>query len=184
MEFSRFRSSSYWKILQQFYDTHQPAHAGEGIVGFDQASSEFQKYPAHAYRCMPWRSRTADEVNKKVRSWSEHSKTGRDWSFNREGFKYHGPVSDRKGRLEYQRLTGIYERLKDNGYDRSLGHANFLVLRRAEEFRSLNKGNGNHLTAAMVALGLRTIPAIFNKNHIFDVEIAEYWPQIMNGLWA
>lgn len=176
-------------ILQQFYNMHQPGHAADGIVGFDQAPREFQKHPAHIYRCTPWRSRNADEVDQIVRGWSEghgkeHSQTEGDWSFDRDGFQYHGPVSDRKGRLEYRRLTGIYERLKVDGYDRSLGHAHFLVLRRGDEFRFLNSGSGNHRTAAMAALGRKTIPATFQKDHIVEVEMAEYWPQVRDGLWT
>ena len=176
-------------VLKKFYDTHQPDHAAEAIAGFEQAPSDYENYPAHVYRLTPWRSRTADWVDQNVRNWTEreareHGNADCDWSFDKEGFQYHGPVSERKGQLEYQRLIGIYERLKADGYDRSCGHTQFLVLRRGSEYRLLNCGSGNHRTAAMAVLGHETTPAVFTKNHIVDVEMVEYWPQVCQGRWT
>jgi hypothetical protein len=180
-------------VLRRFYETHQPNHAAEAIAGFDQAPSEYENYPAHVYRLTPWRSKTADCVDQSVRSWSVrdsivhsrvHSISKHDWSFDKDGFQYHGPVSERKGRLEYQRLVSIYESIEEDDYDRAHGHATFLLLRRGTEFRYLNWGTGNHRTAAMTALGKETIPAVFSSPYIVDVGMAKYWPQVRSGAWT
>ena len=101
-----------------------------------------------------------------------------------DGFMYHGPVSLKKGMLEYQRLIQSYESIRDNGYNRELGHAHFLILRRGKEIRYLALGDGNHRTAAMTALGYDTIPALFQRSAIIDVDMAEYWVQVQENVWS
>jgi hypothetical protein len=130
-----------------------------------------------------------NEIDRRVRKWSrqhgdEHGTGDRDWSLDADGYQYHGPVSRRKGRLEYRRLVNIYESIEERGYERQLGHAHFLVLKRGDEFRFSGIGPGNHRAAAMAALGYETIPAIFYKFHVVDVEMAEYWPQVSRGVWS
>jgi len=189
-EYAAGESTGYEdSVLRQFYETHQPENAAEAIAGFDQAPSDYENHPAHVYRLRPWRSRAADWVDQNVRNWSEldareHGRSEHDWSFDEDGYQFHGPVSERIGRLEYQRLTDIYERLKAEGYDRTRGHAHFQVLRRDGECCFLNCGSGSHRTAAMAALGHKTIPAVFTKNHVVDVEMVEYWPQVRRGVWT
>jgi len=176
-------------VLRHFHETHQPENAAEAIAGFGQAPSDYENRPAHVYRLTPWRSRTADWVDQNVRKWSkrdarEHGGSERDWSFDEDGYQYHGPVSERRGRLEYQRLTNLYERLKADGYDRSRGHVHVIVLRRADEIRFLNQGPGNHRTAAMAALGYDTVPTKFYKRHVVDAGMVKYWPQVRSGAWT
>ena len=176
-------------ILKQYYEAHQPVNGADAIAGFDQVPDLYTEYPTHAYRMSPWRSYTVDEIDQIVREWSkednqEHGNAEHDWSLETDGFQYHGPVSDRKGQLEYQRLVDVYESIRTRGYNRFCGHAHFLVLRRGEDIRFLNKGPGIHRAAAMAALGYETIPAVFSEPHIVDVDMAEYWPQVRRDVWT
>lgn len=36
----------------------------------------------------------------------------------------------------------------------------------------------------MSALGYETIPAIFFRSHVVDIEMARHWPNVRNGLWT
>ena len=176
-------------VLRRFYATYQPSHAAQAIAGFDQMPSAYMDYPAHVYRLAPWQSRNAEEADQGVRAWTEregreHGNSVQNWSFDADGYQYHGPVSTRKGELEYERLISIYERLRDEGYSRSFGHACFVVLRRGDEYRFLQSGGGSHRTAAMSVLGHETIPARFRRPHVVDVEMAAYWPQVQRKVWS
>jgi len=176
-------------VLRQFYDTHRPKHAAEAVAGFDQFPSAYIKYPAHVYRLAPWRALSVEKIDWVVRSWTnkdrtEHSNMEREWSLDYDGYPYHGPVSRVAGVLEYQRLISVYRSLKSDGYNRSYGHTNFILLMRGNEYRILNVGQGNHRTAAMAALGHKTVPARFFRNHVINIDMAQYWPQVRNGLWT
>ena len=175
-------------VLRRYYEAHQPDHAGAAVVGFEQFPETYTNHPPHIYRLTPWSSGTADTVDQNVRDWTQHDDqkygdSGREWKLSSDGFQYHGPVSPQKGQLEYRRLVNVYESIKAGGYNRSQGHAHFLVLRRGKEYRFLNKGQGNHRTAAMTALGYDTIPAKFYNRYVLDLEMAEYWPQVRRGVW-
>lgn len=183
-------STSYMEsTLRTYYERHQPSHAGEAFVGFERWPVEYKNLPPHLYRLAPWHSLTADEVDQQVRYWSRENAKGvanldQGWSLETDGFQYHGPVSERRGELEYQRLIKVYESLKADGYDRSQGHVELLILRRGQEIRLLNYGEGNHRAAAMAALGYETVPATFYHPYSIDFEDIEYWPQVRQGLWS
>ena len=189
-EYAAGNARSYkTSALRKFYETHQPSHAAEAIVGFDQMPGTYATYPPHLYRLAPWQSRNAEEADHSVRKWTqrhgrEHGNSEQKWSFDADGFQYHGPVSTRKGELEYRRLVSIYETLRADRYRRLFGHAHFVVLKRGGEYRFLNSGGGSHRTAAMSALGHSTIPARFRRRHAVDVARVAYWPQVQNGLWT
>lgn len=176
-------------VLRQFYETHQPSHAAGAILGFGQVPSSYVNYHPHVYRLAPWSALSPEERDNIVRRWlvhdrQEHANSDSAWDITNDGYPYHGPVSRRAGELEFQRLVDIYETLRNEGYDRSCGHAMFLVLRRGSDYRFLNKGGGSHRTAAMAALGYETIPGCFFRSHVVDIDMARYWPNVQNGLWS
>ena len=174
-------------VLEAYYATHQPANASEGIIGFKQTPDFFRSKAAHIYRHSPWRSLTPTEIDAEIKRFTKQHSLSHGNQFmtlNSDGFQYHGPVSLRKGRLEYQRLIRTYNSVKDNGYDRRQGHAQFFILRRENEIRYLALGSGNHRTATMAALGYKTIPAIFQRPSFIDLDMAQYWPQVQRNLWS
>lgn len=174
-------------VLRKYYEVCQPDSAGEAIVGFQEFPEVFRECPSYLFDWTPWRSHDREEIDRMIRGWiredyREH--IGDGMSLDADGSMAYGPVSLRKGRLEYQRLVAIYESLKANGYDRSRGHAHFLLLRRGDSYRFVSKGQGNHRTAAMVALGHETIPAVFSEPYVIDVSMVDYWPQVRRGVWS
>ena len=176
-------------ILEEFYERYQPAHAAAAIAGFARAPEVYTRYPAHIYRLAPWKSRTPEEEDRVVRGWSEgdsteHGGPERGWTLDADGYPYHGPVSLRRGQLEYERLVRTWESLRTVGYDRSMGHACFVMLRRGDERRFLGRGDGSHRTAAMSALGHARIPAVFLESHMVDIDMAASWPQVKRGIWT
>jgi hypothetical protein len=174
-------------VLEAYYNKHQPANASEAIVGFKQTPDIFRTQPAHVYRLSPWHPDSAEHVDSSVKEFTkEHfpSHDGEVMTLESDGFQYHGPVSQKKGQFEYHRLIQIYESIKDNGYNRELGHAYFLMLRRGKDVRFLARGDGNHRTAAMAALGHDKIPALFQRPIIFDIEMAEHWVQVQKNVWT
>jgi len=173
--------------LEAYYKAHCPDNAAGGIVGFDHVPAVFKELPSHVYSLAPWWAGTAEEIDRNVRLYTmnesfEHG--SEKLTLESDGYLYHGPVSIKKGRFEYQRLTRIYETLKTKGYDRTYGSTRFLLLRRGAEYRYLSAGNGNHRTAAMTALGYKTVPAVFRRPIVIDSDMASYWPQVRRGVWT
>jgi len=187
-EYERGKTTTYvGSLLETFYMKHQPTNASESIIGFQQAPDSFKNHLPHIYRLSPWRPGNAEDVDKSIRRFTKKDSikyTGREMTLESDGFQYHGPVSLDKGRLEYFRLIKTFESIKHKGYNRALGHAHFLTLRRGNEIRYLAIGNGNHRIAAMAALGYDTIPAIFQRPSIIDLDMAEYWPQVQKKVWS
>lgn len=97
---------------------------------------------------------------------------------DKDGFAGFGPVSKEKGILEFRRLIDIYESLKSNGYDRRHGDIGVLVLKRGEDYRYLNSGDGYHRTAALAALNYSKIPVRFVNPWIISIVDINYWPQV------
>lgn len=187
-EYEAGRSTCYDdSLLRRYYDLHQPAHAAGAVVGFGEMPEAYREHPPHVYRLTPWRSIGPATMDRMIRVASEgHSQLhgGQQRSFDAAGYQYHGPVSQWKGELEYQRLVSVYESIKRHGFMRSLGHPRFLVMRRGDEYRFLAEGDGNHRTAAMAALGFDRVPAVFKRDHIVDLAMAPYWPQVKRGTWT
>jgi len=174
-------------LLESYYRTHQPYNAAEAIIGFDKSPEFFKSQPAHIYWLSPWRPDDAQAVDKIVKEFTKKHSISHgevEMTLESDGYQYHGPVSEKKGRLEYQRLVRVFESIRKNGYDRSLGHAHFLVLKRGSSIRYLAQGSGNHRIAAMSALGYETVPALFQKSGVIDVEMAQFWVQVQKNVWS
>ena len=99
------------------------------------------------------------------------------------GEKVYGPVSNEKGKLEYERLTSVYESIKSEGYIRDEGLPHFRVLKRGNEylFRPVRR---KHRIAAMSALGYDYVPATYDRIAVVDIEMAKWWPQVSRGKWS
>lgn len=186
-EYGAGEASSYkGSLLQMYYERHQPKHAAESLPNFDLVPSDFYKLPAHC-RVAPWSFNTPSELDRRVRKVhkadnKEHGAP--DMTVESDGYPFHGPVSMRKGRLEYQRLINIYQQLAEQGYDRSRGHVGVGLLKRGTDYRFLLQGAGFHRTPAMTALDHQTIPAKFTSPPIIDVSMISSWLQVRSGLWS
>ena len=108
-----------------------------------------------------------------------------------DGHLFYGPVSDRKGILEYRRLISIYNLVHVHGYHQMHGHVGVALLKRGNDYRFLLHGAGNHRTPAMAALNKKAIPTFFtmppgysNRPPLIDLRLADCWPQVRSGLWT
>lgn len=187
-EYATGRCTSYdQSILRDFYRSHQPSTAAEALVGFDQAPAAFDDLPGHLCFLSPWKSQTVDEVDQHVRDWIRERNVQQDrsgWDLDSDGYLLHGPLSLRKGRVAFQHLTHLYDTIQEEGYDRRHGDIQFLIARQGNDFRYLQWGGGSHRTAVLAALGHETVPGVFRRpRRIIDVEMADYWPQVRNGVW-
>ena len=172
--------------LERYYENWQPGSAAEALIGFDNAPEALSNAPSYALSTLPWRSLTVEEVIQHVRGWSrsDNSEHGlEDFQIDVHGYKAHGPVSRKKGQLEYERTTSIYESIKRDGYDRREGHVQIWLLKRGDDYLFINRG-GYHRSVAMEALGYDAVPAVFKVPCVFDVKEARYWPQVRRGIWT
>jgi hypothetical protein len=188
-EYESGRCTSYeGSILQAYHQCHQPESAAEALVGFGQPPPAFARLPGHLFFLSPWTSDSVDEVDQNVRKWVRERNVYHDrpqWDLDSDGYLLHGPVSLRKGRVEYECLIELYETIKREGYDRSHGDVRFQILRRGNAFRFLQWGGGSHRTAVMAALGHTTVPGVFRRpRRIIDVEMVDHWPQVRRGVWG
>jgi hypothetical protein len=173
--------------LASFYSRHQPRHAGEAIVGFEDYPTSFLELPPHLYHLTPWNGKSAEIVDATVRHWTwvDNAESGSAGLSLDHGFMLHGPVHKRKAEVQARRLVALAESIRSHGFDRSHGDPLFLVLKRSNEFAFVADGGGYHRTATMAALDHDWIPGQFYPGPIFiDIDEVEYWVQVRRGVWS
>jgi len=186
-EYGAGQCSSYDdSLLRAYYDTHQPESAADAYPGFEDVPESFHDYPPHRYRLLPWSANTPDDIDERVRYWThkdneEHGYPG--LTLSSDGNKSHGPVSTEKGRMEFKRLTDVFESINNEGYDSRFGYPHFRILKRGDEYL-FNPVRGKHRTAATAALGYDKIPAVYYRASVVDISMVEYWPQVRRGVWS
>lgn len=186
-EYEFGKSKSYEdSILKVYYDRHQPQNAADALIGFGNPPDALCEYPSYGYRLSPWRSDTIEGIGEIVRYWTrkdneEHGMHGLAYEVG--GNKAHGPVSKEKGRLEYERLTSVYDSIKENGYKYSEGLPHVRVLKRGDEylFRPVRR---KHRIAAMAVLGYDSVPAMYDRISVVDITMVDWWPQVVRGIWS
>lgn len=186
-QYSRGTVSCYEdSVLAAFYAEWTPAQASEAVLGFTDGPSCLVGVPAHGFYFTPWSSRGLPQVLSLVEQYyaADYREHGApDLRIDVDGFKYHGPVSVKLGRLEFDRLARIYASLASRQYDRGMGDVNVYAIRRRGELRFVCFG-GVHRVAAMSAIGHDAVPARLCAPYLVDVEELEGWPQVVNGAWA
>ena len=93
----------------------------------------------------------------------ENKVRGRDLDLS-HGVPMYGPTSEEKLQLEADRLTTLYERIKQEGYQRGGGRDQDISVAILEvesgEWRYIIKGGGNHRAVVLAALGHQKAPPI------------------------
>jgi|SRR5690625_2098883 len=119
---------------------------------------------------------TTSEVNGK-----ERSEAGLSF---KEGSQSFGPVSQAKGNLEFSRLINTYNSISSKGYTVDYFHNQIsgYFIKSDSDYRFIIQ-NGNHRTASLAALGIKSIPVIFRYDYprVIDINDVELWPQVKNG---
>lgn len=103
------------------------------------------------------------------------------------GWQFFGPVSEDLGQMEYQRLTSVFNSIKDSGYlpeKHGFIHGQFLISN--DNWIWVNIG-GKHRFASLAALNFKNIPVALNSRSsaLFIRRLdVEYWPNVKNGLFS
>ncbi|WP_127557835.1 hypothetical protein [Saccharospirillum alexandrii] len=174
-------------VLKLFYSRWTPSNAAEAIPGFKDSPKAFRSYPPHYLFLSPWSSLTAKEIDIDVKWWNQKDNTehGRsDLSYPTHGWAYSGPTHHEKGKLEFDRIIRLYKNIKANGYNTQLGYIGVTQLKINSSSIYLIGGGGYHRTAVLSALGYKEIPATHHRISTVNIDDAQYWPQVRNGLWT
>lgn len=170
-------------ILKSYYERWRPRNAGEALIGCREIPDYLERVPSYAF-LVPWHIVSAEQRSALVRDGIEHFIEGEQLLDTAVDHAYHvhGPVTEEFGRAEYRRLIGVFESIREAGYDRSHGDVVVSLYQRGSEFR-FGIEHGNHRIAAMKALGHETIPARLVGPRLIMREEAACWPQVRLGQW-
>lgn len=169
-------------ILERYYQGWQPSNALEALIGATAGPAELTRYPAHLMHA-PW---LRDGPEERLRSMERIMREeGREHGGVRlkasEGHGFQGPVSARKGELEYQRLRRVLKSIQSQGYDRQYGDVHVQVLRRGNDHR-FRIVHGHHRVAVMSALGHEAFVAV--PRFVVCREEVASWPWVQRGPWT
>jgi hypothetical protein len=173
--------------LEKHYKTFQPETASDLIL------SEHCK-PFGLSRLSGWCF---------VFPWSRHSPVSRreflfSWAFREakqagcpdvcpeDGHWSFGPVSLKKGYMEYKRIVDVFKSIRCYGYRRRSdgdGDITGMLLRRGDEYRCLI-ASGFHRLAAVAVLGYESIPVRIARPVIIEARDVDHWPQVRTGVYT
>jgi hypothetical protein len=169
--------------LEWFYSRWRPESAA-ALLGLPngEAPRPLLEAPPHA-AVYPWNAYTPLEMDAKKLNdiYKENRKHGADVPAA-EGFKWCGPLSPRKGELEFKRLRLIADSVALHGYQEIIGSPVGRLIMRGAEWRVFGSG-GDHRRAVRVALGWSHI-AMRLKEAIVRREDVASWPNVRSGLFA
>lgn len=169
-------------VLEKYYYAWQPQNALEALIGAPSGPKLFLDFPPH-FIPAPWLKGSPDERLSGISRIAEHESVthGNVKLTIADGYGLQGPVSKRKGELEYNRLIKTLESIQYRGYDRTCGDLAIQILKRKNEFR-YRVTHGHHRAAAMTALGYRGV--VCAPRMLVDYDEADNWPQVLNGIWS
>lgn len=174
--------------LQTFYSTYQPKTAAE-LMGIASPSySRLRKLPPGA-ALMSWRPSAPDNlaVERALQVEYDNREHVQGWSYS-DGDPFFGPVSLRKGELEFSRLINIYKSISEKGFKvdiTGIDNITVVCLVSKGEWRLMIVNSGQHRVAALAALGYETIivqlQAAEGLGGIIRREEAARWPAVRKG---
>ncbi|MFU8815175.1 MAG: hypothetical protein ACNA7W_07505 [Pseudomonadales bacterium] len=172
-------------LLETFFDRWQPTTAAQALIGIEpERGNALHSLPPYAPP-LPWQAEPPNEWVTQVESiiHRQNREHGSPDLTIEAGFNHHGPVSSKKGALEYQRLVRVFESLRCSGYDRSRGDVKVTVIRRKTALRYLVM-SGHHRAAAAAVLKHERIPCVFGRPDLVSVDEVQYWPLVRSGVWT
>lgn len=108
LEYERNSSLKYENsILKKYYEKWKPTNAAQAFISYKNSSKQFHYLPPHMIYLAPWISLSAEQIDHLIRKWHvkdniEHGKE--PLPIQEHGFSDYGPVSNKKGKLEFKRL--------------------------------------------------------------------------------
>ena len=188
---SRYQSrpTSYEdSVLKSYYDIWRPSNASEAFITFRDTPEAFVREPSYAF-VSPWHTISIDERKRKIayNVRTENQDMGRDAVGIEEGFGLHGPVSERKGSVEFDRLLSTLRSINKEGFRLDSIHyliEGFALLDQKEEDFRIIVVHGNHRLASLTALDYEYAPVRLVPPYIVRAEEVDRWPQVTSGLWS
>lgn len=161
-------------IVQKFYDNFTPSNLGQAILHNNSTSYvELSKYSA-LDKLMPW-------------SLLPRIYDGECGLDPKHGCQSQGPVSAKKGKMEFSRVIRTFNSIESKGfqyqsYNQINEHLRGYFLKKGDEWRFIII-SGNHRVAALVELGFTEIPVTFQPTfpRVIDFKDRLTWPQVLNG---
>ncbi len=176
-------------LLESYYMRCQPKSAAD-MLGFEvMRHEELKRLPPSAAPLF-WRPESPEE-RAQVRPGQlqvENREHGHRINSD-EGDQFYGPVSQRKGELEFQRLISIFQSIRDKGHiiDYSgLDTLKVMCLLREGEYRFMVVQSGQHRIAALSALDYKEIIVHLVPSEgiggFLRREEAEHWPLVRDSI--
>lgn len=168
--------------LEKYYTYWQPKNARDALIGATFGPVILEKQPSYI-KHLPWSLRTIEERAAYMRRIIEieNAAFGNKLLTPNDGYGLHGPVSNEKGKLEYERILDVVDSIKKWGFDRWRGDITVEVLKRGSQFRYVIT-HGHHRTAAMAALGHDFIPA--TPEILIEDLYVDHWPSVYQKAWT
>ncbi|MDT8453025.1 MAG: hypothetical protein RQ936_09840 [Gammaproteobacteria bacterium] len=170
-------------VLERYYKKWQPVNARDALIGIKNGTSLLEKNSPLLIHNLPWIDVLPDAALAKLcriidleNKWAGHSELT-----YLDGYGLQGPVSNKKAKIEYDRLLGVVDSIQKHGYKRGGDDITVQVLKRGDNFRYLVL-HGQHRVAVMAAIEQKTIPA--TPLLIVDSKYVEHWPQVYKGVWS
>lgn len=172
--------------LEAYFTRWQPKNASDvlGLMGRDAPPGLREAEPL-AY-VMPWSGGCPLQAleNRARMIDASHRRAG-ERTARSEGWKGWGPVSERVGHLEFERLLRVLRSIETRGYQRTSardGDIGALVLTTGTQSRFLISP-GHHRAAALAAIGFATAPVRLFPVVVRREDVSE-WPAVRGGLFA
>ncbi|NMF85548.1 hypothetical protein [Nodosilinea sp. P-1105] len=173
-------------ILKKYYAKFQPDFAMEPCITTDQISTDYLTFPSYTY-FFPWEAGNSIQKADNIRKSQEAENLNAGYGSMKisEGFSHHGPVSARKGEIEYKRLIDVYSSIQKKGYVRDSGLNGDIagtLLYRDGKYRFLVE-MGFHRISSLRVLGYQKIPVRLMTPIVVEKRHVNCWPQIKSGIW-
>lgn len=189
VEYARGQQNEYiGSTLEAYYRHFQPASAA-ALMGLENPSCPRLAQVEPAGAVIPWQSDTPEQgvayTQKRIRD--ENHENGGSFGYQ-DGESSYGPVSIRKGKLEFSRLTSIFDNIKSYGYCHdSHGQNNIMVTCLysdvVQDWRLIIRA-GQHRFAALAALGYPDVVVQLQSEGLGGVvqrQDVAHWPAVRQG---
>lgn len=169
-------------ILEKYYSVWQPQNALEALVGVGGSPEELLSYPPYMINA-PWYNFSHSEMLRLMSNIAKEESInyGKTPLTISDGYGLQGPVSYKKGALEYGRLISVLESIRLKGYDRSLGDVEAHILKSNNQMR-FRITHGHHRVSALAALGYDSVTVL--PKMLISCDEVESWPHVANNTWT
>ncbi len=170
-------------VLQNYYESFKPQNVAE-IMGLnpEECSPVLINNPAMSEIAV-WNSGNHQAELKRRKRQIEQDNLLHGYHYKSDdGDPFYGPVSERKGTLEFTRLIKTYNSIKEKGYSVSdVNSIKGIILKAGGEWRCQILV-GQHRIAALAALGYENVPILIGNQGIIHREDVEMWPLVQENI--